>query len=119
MRSNEAKDPSTPQLSRAAQPFNQQLILRTMYLDSHAHLDGTQFASDREDAIQRAYDAGVRALLAIGNGDGPDDLACAIPFAERYPWIYASVGVHPHEARLLAPAHLEHMQRLAQHSKVV
>jgi TatD DNase family protein len=89
------------------------------FLDSHAHLDGSQFASDREAAIQRAYDAGVRALLAIGNGDGPDDIACAIPFAERYPWIYASAGVHPHEARLLTPAHLDQMQRLAQHPKVI
>jgi TatD DNase family protein len=90
-----------------------------MFLDSHAHLDGPQFALDREATIQRAYDAGVRALLAIGNGDGPDDLACAIPFAERYPWIYASVGVHPHEARLLTPAHLVNMERLARHPRVI
>ena len=90
-----------------------------MFLDSHAHLDGSQFASDRDAAIQRAYDAGVRALLAIGNGDGPDDVACAIPFAERYPWIYASIGVHPHEARLLTPAHLANMERLAQHPRVI
>jgi TatD DNase family protein len=90
-----------------------------MYLDSHAHLDGNQFAGDREAIIQRAYDAGIRALLAIGNGDGPGDLACAIPFAERYPWIYASIGVHPHEARLLTPAHLANMERLAQHPRVI
>jgi TatD DNase family protein len=90
-----------------------------MYLDSHAHLDGAQFASDREATIQRAYDAGVRALLAIGNGDGPDDLACAISFAEQYPWIYASAGVHPHEARLLTPAHLANMEQLATHPRVI
>lgn len=90
-----------------------------MFLDSHAHLDGSQFASDREAMIQRAYDAGVRTLLAIGNGEGPDDLACAIPFAERYPWIYASIGVHPHEARLLTPAHLANMERLAHHPRVL
>ncbi len=90
-----------------------------MYLDSHAHLDGSQFASDREATIQRAYDAGVRALLAIGNGDGPDDIACAIPFAQQYPWIYASLGVHPHEARLLTPAHLTEMERLSHHEKVI
>ena len=90
-----------------------------MLLDSHAHLDGSQFASDRDAVIQRAHDAGVRALLAIGNGDGPDDIACAIPFAERYPWIYASIGVHPHEARLLTPAHLEALERLAHHPRVI
>jgi TatD DNase family protein len=94
-------------------------VILKMFLDSHAHLDGSQFASDREATIQRAYDAGVRALLAIGNGDGPDDLACDIPFAERYPWIYASAGVHPHEARLLTPAHLVTMERLARHPKVI
>lgn len=90
-----------------------------MFLDSHAHLDGSQFASDREAMIQRAYDAGIRALLAIGNGDGPDDISCAIPFAERYPWIYASIGVHPHEARLLTAAHLDTMRRLAAHPRVI
>jgi TatD DNase family protein len=90
-----------------------------MFLDSHAHLDGSQFASDRDATIQRAHDAGVRALLAIGNGDGPDDVACAIPFAEQYPWIYASIGVHPHEARLLTPAHLANMARLTEHPKVI
>jgi TatD DNase family protein len=90
-----------------------------MFLDSHAHLDSPRFASDRDAAIQRAYDCGVRALLAIGNGDGPDDLACAIPFAERYPWIYASIGVHPHEVRLLTAAHLDRMQHLAAHPKVI
>ena len=90
-----------------------------MFLDSHAHLDGSQFATDREAAIQRAYDAGVRALLAIGNGDGPDDIACAIPFPEQYPWIYASIGVHPHEARLLTPAHLATMENLSHHPRVI
>ena len=90
-----------------------------MLLDSHAHLDGPQFASDLDATIQRAYDAGIRALLAIGNGDGPDDIACAIPFAERYPWIYASIGVHPHEARLLTPAHLDTMKTLAAHPRVI
>jgi TatD DNase family protein len=90
-----------------------------MYLDSHAHLDGPHFSADRDLMIQRAYDAGIRALLAIGNGSGPDELACAIPFAERYPWIYASLGVHPHEARLLTPAHLDAMRRLAAHPRVI
>jgi len=90
-----------------------------MHVDSHAHLDGPQFASDREAMIQRACDAGVRLMLAIGNGDGPDEMGCAIPFAVRYPWIYASVGVHPHEARLLTPAHLEQMRQLAGHPRVL
>jgi TatD DNase family protein len=90
-----------------------------MLLDSHAHLDVPQFAQDREAMIQRAYDAGIRAMLAIGNGDGPGEMACSIPFAERYPWIWASVGVHPHEARLLTEEHLEQMRQFATHPRVI
>jgi TatD DNase family protein len=90
-----------------------------MFVDSHAHLEGRQFAADRDAMLQRAWGAGIRALLAIGNGDGPDDVACAIPFAEQYPWIWASAGVHPHEARLLTSAHLTNIERLARHPRVI
>lgn len=90
-----------------------------MFLDSHAHLDGTQFAADREAMIQRAHDAGIRALLAIGNGDGPDEMGCALPFAEKYSWIYASAGVHPHEASLLTSEHLDQLRKLAEHPKLI
>lgn len=88
-----------------------------MYLDSHAHLDGKQFASDREATIQRAVDAGVRLMLAIGNGDGPDEMGCAIPFAENYDWIYASAGVHPQDAPRFEPRHAAELERLTHHEK--
>ena len=42
-----------------------------MFVDSHAHLDGKQFDSDREQVIARAREAGVQTMVAIGNGDGP------------------------------------------------
>jgi len=90
-----------------------------MFVDSHAHLEGSKFAADREAVLERAQEAGVRALLAIGNGSGPGEIDCAIPFAERYPWIWASTGVHPHEAELLTPAHLDQMRQLARHPRVV
>ena len=44
-----------------------------MFVDSHAHLDGKQFDSDREQVIARAREAGVQTMVAIGNGDGPAD----------------------------------------------
>ena len=50
-----------------------------MLTDSHAHLDDARFAADREALIQRAWDAGVRRILTIGNGTGPDDMGCGIP----------------------------------------
>ena len=78
-------------------PQNMQLI------DSHAHIDFPQFADDREAMLDRARAAGVETILAIGSGPGPEKLDAAIPFAEQHDWIYASIGVHPHEAKLVTP----------------
>jgi TatD DNase family protein len=88
-------------------------------IDSHAHIDFPQFADDREAMLQRARDAGVGTLLAIGTGPGPEKLDAAIPFAEQHDWIYTSVGIHPHEAKEVTRQHLDELARLAQHPKVI
>jgi TatD DNase family protein len=90
-----------------------------MFVDSHAHLDGKQFDSDREQTITRARDAGVRNIVAIGNGDGPAQVDCGIRLAEKYDFIYATLGIHPHEARLADETAYQNMERLAKHPKVI
>jgi TatD DNase family protein len=90
-----------------------------MLVDSHAHLDDARFAPDREALIQRAWDAGVRQILTIGNGTGPDDMGCGIPYADAYDWIFTSVGIHPHDAAKAEERHFDMMQRLAAHPKVL
>lgn len=101
-----------------------------MFIDSHCHLEGPRFSHDRTETITRAHDAGVEALLAIGNGDGPDEVGCAIKLAEQFdlgnrepgaesPKIFATVGVHPHEARLVEERHYELMSSLARNPRVV
>ena len=90
-----------------------------MFVDSHAHLDGKQFDSDREQVIARAREAGVQAIVAIGNGDGPEHVDCGIRLAEKYVFIYATLGVHPHEARLADDAAYQNMERLARRDKVI
>jgi TatD DNase family protein len=90
-----------------------------MFVDSHAHLDGERFDSDREQVIARAREAGVRAVVAIGNGDGPAHVDCGIRLAEKYDFIYATLGIHPHEARLADVAAYQNMERLAKHPKVI
>ena len=90
-----------------------------MFVDSHAHLDGKQFDSDRAQVIVRAREAGVEAIVAIGNGDGPEQADCGIRLAEQYDFIYATLGIHPHEARLANEASYQHMERLARHPKVI
>jgi TatD DNase family protein len=90
-----------------------------MFVDSHAHLDGPQFDADREQVIARARDAGIRTIVAIGNGDGPEHVDCGILLAEKYDFIYATLGIHPHEARLANEAAYQKMEGLAKHPKVI
>ena len=90
-----------------------------MFVDSHAHLDGERFDSDREGAIDRARGAGVATIVAIGNGDGPAHVDCGIRLAEKYDFIYATIGVHPHEAKLATDAEFLRMEQLARHPKVI
>ncbi len=90
-----------------------------MFVDSHAHLDGRQFDSDRDQVIARALDAGVRTLVAIGNGDGPPVLDAGIQLAEKYPFMRATIGIHPHEARLASEDAYAEMERLARNPKVI
>jgi TatD DNase family protein len=78
-----------------------------MFVDSHAHLDA------------RAREAGVQTMVAIGNGDGPPTLDAGIQLAEKYPFMYATIGIHPHEARLADDAAYQTMERLARHPKVI
>jgi TatD DNase family protein len=88
-------------------------------IDSHAHIDFPQFAEDREGMLERARAAGVSTLLAIGTGPGPEKLDAALPFAEQHDWIYATVGIHPHQAKEVGPQHLDQLASLARHPKVI
>jgi TatD DNase family protein len=90
-----------------------------MFVDSHAHLDGKQFHADREQVITRAREAGVEAIVAIGNGDGPGTLDCGIQLAAKYDFMYATVGIHPHEAKLANEAAFAELEQLARKPKVI
>ncbi|HKV04509.1 MAG TPA: TatD family hydrolase [Candidatus Acidoferrales bacterium] len=89
-------------------------------IDSHAHLEMTQFDADRAAMLERARAAGVEGLLAIGSGTAPTErLDAAIPFAEQHDWIYATVGIHPHDASAAAEEHFSQLDGLARHPRVI
>ena len=67
-------------------------------IDSHCHLDSERFADDQAEVIERAFAAGVERMMTIGTGDGPPDIEGAVRIADRYDRIFATVGVHPHDA---------------------
>ena len=63
-----------------------------MYIDSHAHVEGHKFDSDRAEMLTRAREAGLERILAIGSGTGPGTYDCALKIAEQHDWIFASTG---------------------------
>lgn len=90
-----------------------------MYIDSHAHLEGHKFDNDRPLVLERAQQAGLERILAIGSGTGPGTLDCAIKIAEQHDWIFATMGIHPHEAQLASEADFSEMEQLAKHPKII
>jgi len=90
-----------------------------MFVDSHAHLEMEQFNTDREQMLTRARETGVETIVAIGSGTGPGSLDCAIALANKYEFIYATIGIHPHEAKLATDADFEELEQLAKSPKVI
>jgi TatD DNase family protein len=88
-------------------------------VDSHAHVDVSDFDADRDAMLARAQSAGVGTMLAIGNGPELEKLGAAVPYAEQHDWIYASVGIHPHEAKHATDAHYAELDRLVRHPRVI
>jgi TatD DNase family protein len=88
-------------------------------VDTHCHLDDSKFDDDREQAIERALAAGVGRMMAIGTGNGPPDLEVAVRLAERYDFIYATLGVHPHDASKATEETFARLRELARHPKVL
>ena len=90
-----------------------------MFVDSHAHLEGPRFENDRDEVITRARENGVRTIVAIGTGDGPGTLDCAVKIADKYDFIYATVGIHPHEVKLAKESDFQELEALAKNPKVI
>jgi TatD DNase family protein len=94
-----------------------------MFVDSHAHLEMPQFDADRDAMLARAHEAAIETVVAIGSGTGPGSLDCGIQLARRekagQPRVYATIGIHPHEAKLAGDADFDELSRLACDPKVI
>jgi len=92
---------------------------RLRLIDSHCHLDEERFAPDRDAVVARALDAGVAVMITIGASGGLAANREAVALAARYAPVYATVGIHPHEARLVTPDVLDEIRVLARSPRVV
>ena len=91
-----------------------------IFIDSHCHIDGEQFDTDRDEVVERANAAGVKLMLTIGTGNPHDgEIAKAVEVAERYENVFAAVGVHPHDAKLYNEEAERHLIDLAKNEKVI
>ena len=88
-----------------------------MLIDSHAHIQLSQFNPDRDAVLKRAQDAGVTTILIIGF-DLETSLS-AVELAEKHQNLYATVGMHPHDAKKLTPDVLNTFRDLLNHPKVI
>jgi TatD DNase family protein len=88
-----------------------------MYFDSHAHLDLSPLAEAEEKVVARAREAGVTRIVTIGIDPGSSAKAAAI--AHRHAGVYASVGLHPHDASQLSDEALARFDELSRCDKVV
>ena len=88
-----------------------------MLFDTHAHLHGPEFAADRDHVLTRARAAGVARILTVGTD--PDSSRAAVALAAAHADIWATVGIHPHDATQATEGGLAEIAALARAPRVV
>lgn len=91
-----------------------------MFIDSHSHLDVSNYDADRSEVIARARAAGVELMLEIAGSDvGKGSLEPGLRLAEEHEFIFAAVGLHPHEASLYDAELEQTLLECSRHPKVI
>ncbi len=88
-----------------------------MYFDTHAHYDDRAFDADRFALLEAVHVAGVERI--VDPGCTRESSRAALALAERFPFVYAAVGIHPEELDDSTPEALEEIAALAEHPKCV
>ena len=88
-----------------------------MLVDSHCHIQLPEFDEDREEALARAREAGVTAFVVVGTD--VDSSCAALELADSQPDVYATLGLHPHDASRFDRRVLASLRRLADSSRAV
>jgi len=88
-----------------------------MLIDTHAHLDYTDYDPDRAEVIARAAEAGVTEIISIGTKI--ESSTRAVELAENFPNIWATVGIHPCDVDAAPDDAIERLRALAQSRRVV
>ncbi|NLZ54739.1 MAG: TatD family hydrolase [Thermoanaerobacteraceae bacterium] len=87
-----------------------------MFVDVHAHLDDKAFDNDRPQVLEKIKETGI---IVVNAGSDMDSSRFSVELAQNYDFIYACVGVHPHEAAKVQKDYIEELKELAQNPKVI
>lgn len=90
-----------------------------MLIDSHAHIQGKEYAGEAADVIARARAAGVEKIIAVGGAGDMSSNTEAVALADSFPNIYATVGMHPHDAKDVGADELRALRALTSQPKVI
>ncbi len=88
-------------------------------IDSHAHIQGAEFASDLHEVIGRAQTAGVEKIVVVGGAGELSSNDAAVAIANSFTGLFATVGMHPHDAKDVSEQDFERLEHLAADPKVV
>ncbi|MDR1689059.1 MAG: TatD family hydrolase [Clostridiales bacterium] len=88
-----------------------------MYTDTHAHYDDARFNDDRDSLLLTLHENGADKI--INAASDMEASRFGIKLSEKYPFIYAAVGVHPHEVQNMTESDVNEIKKLASHKKVV
>src|SRR5438309_2827900 len=88
-----------------------------MLIETHAHLDCPDFANDFDDVLRRATEAGVTRIITIGTS--VESSRRAVDLAEKYPKVFAAIGVHPTYALEAEADVITPLRELAKNPRVV
>ncbi|HSK31774.1 MAG TPA: TatD family hydrolase [Candidatus Limnocylindria bacterium] len=90
-----------------------------MLIDSHAHIQGKEYAEEADAVIERARAAGVGKIIAVGGAGDMSSNTEAVAMAAQFKNVYATVGMHPHDAKDVGSKDLAKLKDLTVHPKVV
>ncbi len=88
-----------------------------MLIDSHAHLDDRKYDSDRDEMLKRCQDRGITKIINVGYDIESSQRSCDL--AGKYDFIYAAVGIHPHDVKEAPEDFAERLKCMTTFEKVV
>ncbi|PIR20919.1 MAG: radical SAM protein [Deltaproteobacteria bacterium CG11_big_fil_rev_8_21_14_0_20_47_16] len=88
-------------------------------IDTHCHIGFSDYDADRAEVLQRAWDAGLESIIMIGAGQGIEGNQKTVDLTALDERLFATIGVHPHDAEKLTPDVIAEFEKLAKHDRVV